>query len=297
MQGKGFYAMSTASRAWRGSKADWKLHALSGFSLAVAFVCLASALLIVVNLDAVRDRWLRAGRASVYLRDGASDETISDLRRAVEQSPGVTAVRYVSPSEARHEVMSDDSEGALAALPPEAFPASLEVEVSSSISELDMQAMTANMKKIPAVESVETYQRYTDKLQGLLQAGMLAAMVLGSVVLAAVVSVVASTVRLSLQRRRVEIDVLRLVGATERYVRRPFVLEGGVIGGAGAAAAVLILGVLYLIVQSHVREVATLILGVSPMFLPWYAVAGLVTLGAALGAASSHFSLKSMATV
>jgi cell division transport system permease protein len=289
--------MSTASRAWRGGKADWKLHALSAFSLAVAFVCLASALLVVVNLDEVRHRWARAGRASVYLRDGATEEMVADLRRALEQTPGVTAVRYVSSAEARHEVVSDDSDGALAALPPEAFPSSLEVDMASSVTEVDLQSMTANMRKLPVVESVETYQRYTDKLQGLLQAALVGGLVLACVVLAAVVSVVASTVRLALQRRRIEVDVLRLVGATEQYVRRPFVVEGCVIGAIGAAAAVAILGLIYAIIHPHVAEIATLVLGVSPTFLPWYAVGGLIALGAALGAASSHFSLKSMATV
>jgi cell division transport system permease protein len=289
--------MSTASRAWRGGKADWKLHALSAFSLAVAFVCLASALLVVVNLDEVRHRWARAGRASVYLRDGATEEMVADLRRALEQTPGVTAVRYVSSAEARHEVVSDDSDGALAALPPEAFPSSLEVDMASSVTEVDLQSMTANMRKLPVVESVETYQRYTDKLQGLLQAALVGGLVLACVVLAAVVSVVASTVRLALQRRRIEVDVLRLVGATEQYVRRPFVVEGCVMGAIGAAAAVAILGLIYAIIHPHVAEIATLVLGVSPTFLPWYAVGGLIALGAALGAASSHFSLKSMATV
>jgi cell division transport system permease protein len=117
------------------------------------------------------------------------------------------------------------------------------------------------------------------------------------VVLAAVVSVVGSTVRLALQRRRIEVDVLRLVGASEQYVRRPFVVEGCVQGAIGAASAVVLLGVLYLIVRDGVVDVLTVMLGVPPTFLPWYAVIGLVALGALLGAASSHFSLKRMATV
>ena len=54
---------------WRAGRSNWRLQALSIFSLAVAFVCLASALLVVTNLSSVRDRWSRAGRATVYLRD------------------------------------------------------------------------------------------------------------------------------------------------------------------------------------------------------------------------------------
>jgi len=109
--------------------------------------------------------------------------------------------------------------------------------------------------------------------------------------------VVGSTVRLALQRRRIEVDVLRLVGASEQYVRRPFVVEGCVLGAAGATSAVALLGVIYLIVQTHVADVVSLMFGVQPTFLPWYAVAGLIGLGAFLGATSSHFSLRRMVTV
>jgi len=231
------------------------------------------------------------------LRDGSTEQMVSELRHALEKTPGVTSVRYVSPSDARQEVVGDSADAALAALPAEAFPASLEIEVASTASDGDVAAITANLKKIPAVESVETYDRYTHKLKGLMHAGVFASLVLAIVVLAAVTSVVGSTVRLALQRRRVEVEVLRLVGATEQYVRRPFVIEGCVQGAAGAATAVVLLGLMYLIVHSHVHDVLSLTLGVSPTFLPWYAVVGLVALGALLGAASSHFSLKRMVTV
>jgi len=289
--------MSTASRAWRGGRADWKLHVLSGFSLAVAFVCLASALLVDFNLDAVRERWSRAGRASIYLRDGATPQMISELRSALDKTPGITSVRHVSQEDARQEVVTSSSDGALAALPAEAFPASLEIQMATTISDGDLNAITQSLRQIPVVESVETYDQYTGKLQGLTRAGMIAALLLATIVLAAVVSVVASTVRLALQRRRIEVDVLRLVGATESYVRSPFVVEGCALGAIGAGAAVALLGAMYLIVRSHVAGVVTMMVGVEPTFLPWYAIAGLIALGAVLGAVSSHLSLRRMVMV
>lgn len=289
--------MSTASRAWRGGRADWKLHVLSGFSLAVAFICLASALLVVFNLDSVRERWSRAGRASIYLRDGATPQMVAELRRALDKTPGITSVRHVSQEDARQEVVGTSSDAALAVLPAEAFPASLEIEMATTVSDVDLASITGRLKQIPAVESVETYDQYTQKLQGLTQAGMIASLILALVVLAAVVSVVGSTVRLALQRRRIEVDVLRLVGASEQYVRRPFVVEGCVLGAVGAASAVALLGIMYLVVRTQVADVVTMMLGVQPTFLPWYAVAGLVVLGALLGAGSSHLSLRRMVTV
>src|ERR1700756_3719757 len=115
--------MSTTRRARRGMLREWRLHALSVFSLAVAFVCLGASLLVVTNLRAAESRWAHAGRASVYLKDGASQEEIDSLRGAVVLVPGVTGVRYLSSGEARKQFGSDtDGRGDLAGLPTEAFP-------------------------------------------------------------------------------------------------------------------------------------------------------------------------------
>src|SRR5215468_2774000 len=114
-------------RARRGMLREWRLHALSIFSLAVAFVCLGAALLVVTNLRAVEQRWAHAGRASVYLKDGASQEDIDALRGALTRVPGVSGVRYLSSGDARIEFGEAEisSRSELAALPVEAFPASL----------------------------------------------------------------------------------------------------------------------------------------------------------------------------
>jgi cell division transport system permease protein len=288
---------STAARAWRGGKNDWRLHALSVFSTSVAFVCLASALLVVVNLEALQARWARAGRASVYLRDGAPEEDVSALRRALGQTPGVTIARYVSSADARREIVGDTTEGSLAALPAEAFPASIEVELAATVTDEDLAGVATKLRALPSVESVETYQRWTDRLAALLKGGVTAGALLAAVVLGAVVSVVASTMRLALQRRQIEVEVLKLVGATDGYVRGPFVLEGAMQGAVGASAAMSLLGVLFLIVRQRFDgDLATLV-GVTPVFLPWSVVLGMIALGATLGALAAFAGVRRLSAV
>src|SRR5690606_21230492 len=116
-------------------------------------------------------------------------------------------------------------------------------------------------------------------------------------VLGAVVSVVGSTMRLLLQRRKIEVEVLRLVGATNEFVRRPFVLEGATQGALGSAAAVGLVGLLYLLVRGSVDGQLAALVGVTPRFLPWEMALGMIALGGALGAATAFFSLRKLATV
>jgi cell division transport system permease protein len=287
-------AQSPVKRAFRGAKNDWRLHALSVFSVAVAFVCLAAALLLVVNVGQIRARWAESGRASVYLRKNATAEQVAAIERALKQSDGVTKVRVVSSEDARHELVGLTNDPVLDALPTEAFPASLEVAIESAVATERLGKLAAQLSALPAVESVETYGAWSDRLSALLSGGVSAALLLAGVVLAAVVSVVSSTIRMSLQRRRIEVEVMKLVGATDSYVRSPFVVEGAAQGGFGALFAILLLAVLFGIVQSHFDSNLSALLGATPVFLPWTVAVGLVASGALLGAISAYGSLRKL---
>ncbi|MCA9628093.1 MAG: permease-like cell division protein FtsX [Myxococcales bacterium] len=288
--------MTSLQRAWRGGKNDWRLHLLSIFSVAVAFVTLASALLVVVNVDGLRDRWARAGRASVYFRVETTPAQVRAIEDAVRAAPGVTDVRYVSSDEARREVIGRGDK-VLSDLPSAAFPASLEVMVDEGTEGGKLDSLASRVQALPQVESVETYQDWTHRLASVLSGGVTASLVLAFVVLGAVVSVVASTIRLALQRRRIEVEVLKLVGATDSYVRRPFVVEGAAQGGIGAFLALVILAVLYGIVRQNLSGELTTLVGMQPVFLPWTFMLAMVSLGSALGAVAAWGSLRKLLVV
>ncbi|HTA88291.1 MAG TPA: permease-like cell division protein FtsX [Polyangiaceae bacterium] len=289
--------MTPIERAWRGTKNDWRLHALSVFSVAVAFVCLASALLVVVNVSHVRDRWASTGRASVYLKKGADREQIATIERALRASTGVSDVKYVSSEDARHDMTGQSDDPIIDALPTEAFPASIEVMVQSEVAAGRLDQLASQLGALPAVERVETYAAWSDRLASLLAGGVTASGLLALVVLAAVISVVSSTIRLALQRRRIEVEVLKLVGATDDYVRRPYVVEGAVQGALGATLALLLLGSLFAIVQSHFDSSFATLIGMTPSFLPWSVAVGLVGAGAVLGALAALLSVRRLLSV
>jgi cell division transport system permease protein len=293
------FSGSTTRRARRGMVREWRLHALSVFSLAVAFVCLGASLLVVTNLRALEDRWARAGRASVYLKDGATQEEVDALRAALARVRGVNGVRYLSSGDARTEFGQRElsSKGELAALPVEAFPASIELDVAPDLPDAELADMVRKMKELPSVDDVETYQSWTERLGRLVRAGFAASAVLAVVVFAAVLAVVGSTMRLALQRRRTEIEVLKLVGATDGFVKKPFVLEGSVQGALGALGAVALLAGLFFLVRGRFDDELASLVGVQPVFLSWQTAGGMIALGASLGAAAALASLRRLVAV
>jgi cell division transport system permease protein len=290
-------AMSAVGRVWRSGRGDIKVYLLSVFSLAVAFVCLASALLVVVNLRAVEARWARAGRISVYLREGTTNDQVAHLRRALEQTPAVAATRHVTSADARKEMIDDGVAGSLAVLPVEAFPASIELSLSDEVTDEQVAAIAQKLRDVPSIESVETYQRWTDRISALVRGGVMASAVLAIVVLGAVVSVISSTMRFALHRRRIEVEVLKLVGATDRFVRGPFLVEGAFQGALGATASLALLALLYAIVRGRFDDELGVLLSVRPTFLPWEIMVVMVAAGAMLGAVSAFAAVRKLSAV
>jgi cell division transport system permease protein len=289
----------TTKRARRGMLREWRLQALSVFSLAVAFVCLGAALLVVTNLMSVEERWAHAGRASIYLKDNATQADIDGFKAALDHVPGITNVRYVSSGQARAEFGAQEvtAHSELAALPVEAFPASVEVDVRPDMADAELLSIVTKIKQLPIVEDVETYQKWTDRLARLVRGGVGAAAVLAIVVFGAVLAVVGSTIRLALQRRRTEVEVLRLVGATDSFVKGPFLLEGSAQGAMGATAAVALLGVLFFIVRGRLDDELAALIGIEPTFLPWHVAGTMILLGGVLGAAAAAVGLRKLVTV
>ena len=289
----------TTRRARRGMLREWRLHALSVFSLAVAFVCLGAALLVLTNLRSVEERWAHAGRASIYLKDNAPAQDVETLKVALTAVPGVTTVRYVSPAAARADFGAKEAgqKTELAALPAEAFPASIEVEVRPDVSDAELKDIVGKLRQLPAVDDVETYQAWTERLGRLIRGGVAAAALLALVVFASVLAVVGSTIRLALQRRRTEVEVLKLVGATNRFIKGPFLVEGMSQGALGATGAIALLASLFFLVRGRLDSELASLVGVEPSFLPWYVVVGMVAVGMLLGMIAALLGLRRLVTV
>lgn len=285
--------MNALQRALRGGRHDWQLQLSSVFSVGVAFICLASALLVVANVQTLRVRWSHTGRASVYLQPNAEAADVEVLMKALVNTRGVLEVQHVSSEAARKELLKSGDE-ILAGLPAEAFPASLEVRVHDPERSGALARMAEKLRLLPRVEAVETYEAWGERLGKLLGSALVGAGVLALVVLVTVASVVGSTIRLSLQRRKLEVQVLKVVGATDDYVRRPFVIEGAAQGALGAAVALFIVVLLFLAGYARFDTELSLLLGAPPSFLPWYVALGMVVLGTLLGAIAAHLSVRKL---
>ena len=279
-------------RALKGLRQQLGAQMMSVATVALALFCMAGALLILENAGAMVNRWGAPVKVTVFLADGVSVDQVDSLRRALAALPEVEEARYVSSGEARQS-LSAGGDSAVANAPVELFPATIELRlVPSAVTAERVASVASRVRRIPMVSEVETYRGFTERLRGLLVGGRAAAAVVAFGVLLCVFAVVSNTVRMSLAARLREIEVLRLVGATRSYIRGPFLIEGAMLGGAGAVVAVLLLGTVFMLLRPQFEVSLGAMLGLHPVFLPWRVLGSLVLGGAMLGALGSAAALR-----
>jgi cell division transport system permease protein len=184
----------------------------------------------------------------VYVSDSATDEETAELRRALMSTPNVQSVEFISKGEAlaRAEEKNPKAfkEGA-ELLGSNPLPASFRItpEDPDRIQEIVDALVPNGRPRLTAIDEVRNREEETDKIlsaTGLVK-GLTAALA-GLLVLASI-ALVANTIRLSVFARRREVEVMKLVGATNWFIRWPFVIEGIVVGFFGGLLAVLMLTV------------------------------------------------------
>jgi cell division transport system permease protein len=281
------------TRAKRGFRDDLRLHLVAVASLVIAFLCLGAALLSVENLSRVAERWSQAGHLTVYLKDRAGDNDVAQLRLVLESLQEVTEVRHVTAAQAKREFAENVDVGVEAeGLPTEAFPASLEIELAQSSDPERVTAIAERVRRFGAVEEVETYRDWFEQMGTLLSTGQSAVAGLALLVLICVMAIIGNTIRLAVVNRRKEIEVLKLCGATDSFVRSPFLLEGALQATAAALVSLVLLFVLYFALHGQLEGTITALTGVSTRFLS-PALALSVVVGAGLtGALGSALSLR-----
>jgi cell division transport system permease protein len=281
------------ARAKRGFREEIRLYAVAVTSLAVAFLCLAAALLALQNLGAIADRWGESGHITVYLRDGISPAEAARLSAVLEGLREVAHVRTVTSVEAREEFLArSELGGELADLPPDAFPASIEVGLVPGVPVDAIEKLAKRVGALDGVSDVESYRGWFERMEALLTAGKVGSIVVAALVGFCVFAVVGNTVRLSVARRRREIEVMKLCGATNAFVRGPFIVEGVVQSLSASLLAILALTAAFFALRSDVDAALAMFLGTKAVFLGPGLLALLVLSGVFLGATSSALSVR-----
>jgi cell division transport system permease protein len=255
-------------------------------TIAIAFLTLGAFLLISHNLRRVAEQWAEAAEMSVYLEEGLDEAGRAALTTELQQQASVAGVEYVSKDSALERFRQDFPELADVATGDNPFPASLEVRLRSDAS-VDAAALAASLADREGVADVRYDQQWLTRLLGAIATIRIGGLIVAAVLVLGAAFTVAAVVRLSLESRHAELDIMQLVGAPSVFVRGPFVAEGTLLGGLGAIVSMLALWGLYVGLRTRIEEaLAGLVRVASLAFLPASDVLLVIGAGLLVGAAA-----------
>lgn len=244
------------TRLYRRPVATGMTVAVIGIAIALP----ASLLVLVQNVQQLSGSWQGAARISLFLKQGLSDQAVQQSAAAARSTAGVAALKVISADQALTEFKQRSGFGdALALLGDNPLPAVLVVQPDSAHSDPQAAAtLGQTLARLPDVDKVRLDVQWLRRLRGILDILRRVVVIVGCLLGLAVILIVGNTIRLDIEGRRTEIEVSKLIGATDRFIRRPFLYYGAGYGLTGGVIAWLLVSLSLALLGGPVTRLAGL---------------------------------------
>lgn len=268
------------------------LVTLSTISISMLILGLFS--LIYLNVQQSLHQMGGELQITAYLQETISSDQAEVLRSKVADWPEVERITYISKEQALARFRSQLREyaGILEGLKENPLPASLELTLMPQYGRSgNIKELSTRLGRLPGVAEVQYGRKWMAKLRVFVEVMKLVGITVGGLLLIATIFVISNTIKLTFYSRREELEIMRLVGATDFFIKAPFLIEGLLHGLGGALLAAGGLSLLILFLFSHLD--LPLRLAVMAGSLPMgQLVAGFLGLGLLLGVLGSMVSLR-----
>ncbi|MAS09983.1 permease-like cell division protein FtsX [Salinisphaera sp.] len=225
----------------------WVASLLTTFVIGIALALPAGLYVLMTNLDTLSQSWHRAVQASLYLEDSVDTARGEALAEKIAGRDSVAETRFISAQAGLEQFRESSGFGAaLDALEDNPLPAVIVVTPRPEMPRAEVGELLVDLESQSGVARAELDQAWLARLYAILSVIERSAWVIGLLLSVAVLFIVGNTIRLDIENRREEIEVMKLLGASDAFIRRPFLYSGFWYGLVGAILALLLLGACFI---------------------------------------------------
>jgi len=231
------------------------VHLIGIGTMSIAFLIFYAFILIFVNINHWTEKQGKTLSMSIYFKEEPDKAEIENIKKELFLFPGVTIKQFVSKDDAMKSLRRKLGEkaGLLDGLKQNPLPASLEITLSrDKDGDNLLYQLKTRLEKITVVDEVHYSQEWIKRFQVIMEAIKIVGMIFGGLLFLAALFIITNTIKLTIYSRKEEIDILKLVGATNRFVKIPFMIEGSIQGLLGGAVALFILFLAYIIAITRI---------------------------------------------
>ncbi|MCI6753316.1 permease-like cell division protein FtsX [Selenomonas bovis] len=270
---------------------NWMSFASVG-TVAVSLFVLGVFLLLVLNMNRLASSLESQVQISVYLADGLSESARKDIASDIEALQGIEEIRYVPKEEAKERLAKrlGDQKYLLDALGEKnPLPDSFEVVLKSPAL---VETAAAAITRMEGVEQAKYGQDVIEHLFAITRLIRIFGLALMVLLAGATLFIISNTIRLTVFARRKEVAIMKYVGATDWFIRWPFLLEGMVLGFVGGVLAAIALQSFYAAMAAKIYETLAFFPLLPQYPYMYYVSAAILLSGMGIGALGSTISLK-----
>ena len=267
-----------------GFRNSWTNRMMSIASISVLLCCLVligSASMIFLNINSLVDRIEDENVIMVYIEDDTSQEDIAAMKDSIEAMGNIQSVEFVDKESAWQDQLKTMGE-AQAEFFTEINPDKIPLPDAYKVTVSDLSLFKDTVSQIKQLDNIDTVRENSDlakKLQTISHGISIIAIAIIAVLFAISLFIISNTIKLTVYSRRLEISIMKSVGATNSFVRLPFIVEGVILG---VISGVLSLGVVWGIYELAVNQFSDLLNSLSLIPLDFKSYA-LYMLGAFVG--------------
>jgi cell division transport system permease protein len=224
------------------------VYFISTATISISLLLFGAFVLTSANFSNWVQGWEKSLSLSVYLEDGRGEQQEDQIRKAIEKLPGAEIKEFISKDRAMSQLAETlgSQAGLLDGLTVNPLPASYEIVFrNGNLSREELKHIKENLEKVEGVDEVQYSEQWLEQIEGFVYISRVFGFIVGGLLCLAVLFIVTNTIKLAIYSRRDEIEIYKLVGATDWFVKAPFLIEGAVQGVLGAVVALTVLFVGY----------------------------------------------------
>jgi cell division transport system permease protein len=214
-------------------------------TIAIAMTLLGITYITGTEIYNIVDRMKTQLQIEIFLLPGATETEMARIENALNSEELVADFRFVSKDEAADRFSAEFGEDIYEVLEVNPLPSSYTVQISSNYQTFsEVSSFAESIQNLGGIDEVKYRQNFLQLLERYYRAAAVVGGVIMAIILGAAVLLVGNTIKLSIFAKREVIRIMRLVGATNRFIRTPFIIEGIIQGLLGSLGALFILYVL-----------------------------------------------------
>jgi len=206
-------------------------------TIALSVFIVAAFALFFTNATELLDAWQKGVRIITYLDDDVTDAQRSDLITEIGKLSGVADIKFISKDDAFSDLKQKISKQSslLDGLDKNPLPDAIEIRLADSFRKLeDVQKIAQHIETLSSVHEVEYAQKWLYRFNGIYNLFKITGLVLVAIFCIATLLIIANTIRLIMHARREELEIIRIVGADEGFIKYPLFIEALIQGFSGA---------------------------------------------------------------